>query len=175
MTLGFGTGQSFVKERVEKREYSLLIQTECSKVLGIPVRIECEIDENAAADDGDRKTGGAEAEMTSDGGRTGDAEAGTAGDGGRTVDAEAEMAGNGDRAVTTDSQRSDTNDDDRADTAGAGLDAYPGSVEELVGEAQDTTAAGRTGGQAANTRAGAAKDPAVQKIVEAFDGQIVTD
>ena len=64
---------------------------------------------------------------------------------------------------------------DRADIAGAGLDEYPGSAEEIVSEAQDTTTAGKTGGQAANTRTGAAKDPAVRKIVEAFDGQIVTD
>lgn len=167
LTLGFGTGQSFVKERVEKREYSLLIQTECSKVLGIPVRIECEIDENAAADDGDRKTGGAEAKMTSDGGRTGDAEA--------------EMASNGDRSDTADSEQAEDAEAemaggiDRADSAGAGVDEYPGPAEESVSEAQEATVAGRTGGQAANTRAGAAKDPAVMKIVEAFDGQIVTD
>ena len=66
-------------------------------------------------------------------------------------------------------------DNDMTDDAGAGLDEYPGSAEETVREAQDTTTAGNTGGQAANSRAGAAKDPAVRKIVEAFDGQIVTD
>ena len=178
LTLGFGTGQSFVKERVEKREYSLLIQTECSKVLGIPVRIECEIDENAAADAGDRKTGDVEAEMASDGGRSGDAGAEMTGDG------EAGLADSS--GSTGGAEASISGDDDPADDAGAGLDEYPGSAEEIVSEAQETTAAGRTGGQAehaacrtggqaTNTHAGAAKDPAVQKIVEAFDGQIVTD
>lgn len=130
---------------MEKRENKSLIQSVCTKALDIPVRIECEIDEHTAADSTTPRTDDAGAEM--------------AGDGGRTDNAGTEMAGG----------------IDRADTAGAGLDEYPGSAEELVTEAQDTTSAGNTGGQAANTRAGAAKDPAVMKIVKAFDGQIVTD
>ncbi|MYG17252.1 MAG: hypothetical protein F4207_12645 [Gemmatimonadetes bacterium] len=81
------------------------------------------------------------------------------------------MAG-GNRADGAEAEMTDGN---RADIAGAGLDEYPGSAEEIVSEAQDTTTVGKTGGQAANTRAGAAKDPAVRKIVEAFDGQIMTD
>lgn len=183
ITLGFGTGQVFVKERVEKRENSQMIQSICREVLGIPVRIECEIDESTA-ENADRKTGGAEAEMAGDGGRTVDAEAGTAGDSGRTEDPEAEMAGGNAAADIASAEMAGASDS--TDDAGAGLDEYPGSAEEIVSEAQDTTAAGRTGGQAdhtagrtggqaANTRAGAAKDPAVRKIVEAFDGQIVTD
>ena len=213
ITLGFGTGQVFVKERVEKRENRSLIQSECSKALGIPVLIECEIDERSAPGNADRKTGYAEAGRGSDGDGTGDAAAETAGGSDSTDDAEAEMAGNDHREVIASAEMTGGNaaaedtagaeiaggdqpdfvstgtagdraddagaemagDNDRTDDAGAGLDEYPGSAEEIVSEAQDTTTAGNTGGQAANTRAGAAKDPAVRKIVEAFDGQIVTD
>ncbi len=213
ITLGFGTGQVFVKERVEKRENRSLIQSECSKALGIPVLIECEIDERTAPENADRKTGYAEAGRGSDGDGTGDAAAETAGGSDSTDDAEAEMAGNDHREDTAGAEIAGSNaaaedtagseiaggdqpdfvstgtagdraddagaemagDNDRTDDAGAGLDEYPGSAEEIVREAQDTTTAGDTGGQAANTRAGAAKDPAVRKIVEAFDGQIVTD
>ncbi len=197
ITLGFGTGQVFVKERVEKRENSQLIQSVCKEVLGIPVRIECEIDGSASENTG-RKTGYAEAGRGSSSDGTGDAGAETAGGSDSTDDAEAEMAGNDHREDTAGSEiaggdrpdfvstgtagdRADdagaemTGDNDRADDAGAGLDEYPGSAEEIVREAQDTTTAGNTGGQAANSRAGASKDPAVRKIVEAFDGQIVTD
>ncbi len=212
ITLGFGTGQVFVKERVEKRENRSLIQSECSKALGIPVLIECEIDERTAPDGADRRSGDAGAEMAGGSDGTGDAAAETAGGSDSTDDAEAEMAGNdhreviagaemvGDNAAAEDAgseiaggdqpdvvstgtagDRADdagaemAGDNDMTDDAGAGLDEYPGSAEETVREAQDTTTAGNTGGQAANTRAGAAKDPAVRKIVEAFDGQIVTD
>ena len=222
ITLGFGTGQVFVKERVEKRENSQLIQSVCKEVLGIPVRIECEIDGSASENTG-RKTGYAEAGRGSSSDGTGDAGAETAGGSDSTDDAEAEMAGNdhredtagseiaggdqpdfvstgtaGDRADDAGSEiaggdrpdfvstgtagdRADdagaemAGDNDMTDDAGAGLDEYPGSAEETVREAQDTTTAGNTGGQAANSRAGASKDPAVRKIVEAFDGQIVTD
>ncbi|MYJ00403.1 MAG: DNA polymerase III subunit gamma/tau [Gemmatimonadetes bacterium] len=164
ITLGFETGQVFVKERVEKRENSQMIQSVCKEVLGIPVRIECEIDESAAAEVNTPKTEDAGVEIAGDIDRAVDAGAEMT-DGDRVDDAEEEMAGG----------------TDPADDAGAGLDEYPGSAEypgeaeEIVREAQDTSTAGKTGGQAANTRAGAAKDPAVQKIVKAFDGRIVTD
>ena len=186
ITLGFGTEQVFVKERVEKRENSQMIQSVCKEVLGIPVRIQCEIDESAA-DTADRKTDDAGAGMGSEGVRTGDASAGMASGTGRAGDAGAEMAGDGSQTGNAGAGTAggiDRNEDgvagtadgiDRADTAGAGLDEYPGSAEEIVSESQDTTTVEKTGGQAANTRAGAAKDPAVRKIVEAFDGQIVTD
>ena len=131
ITLRFESGQVFHKQQMEKRENKSLIQAECSKVLGIPVQIEFEIDERAAAENAYRKTGDAGAEMT---------------------------GGN-----------------DRADTAGAGLADYTDSAEQTVREAQDTDTAGKSGGQAENPRAGAATDPAVRKIVEVFDGQIVTD
>lgn len=197
---------------MEKRENRSLIQSECSKALGIPVLIECEIDERTAPENTDRKTGYAEAGRGSDGDGTGDAGAETAGGSDSTDDAEAEMAGNDHREVIAGAEMTGGNaaaedagseiaggdqpdfastgtagdraddagadmagDNDRTDDAGAGLDEYPGSAEEIVREAQDTTTAGNTGSQAANIRAGAAKDPAVRKIVEAFDGQIVTD
>ena len=180
ITLGFGAGQVFVKERVEKRENSQMIQSVCREVLGIPVRIECEIDESAA-ENADRKTGDAGAGTAGDAGRTteaaeglaGDGEAEMARDGGKTEDAGTETAGGIDR--NEDGVTGTAAGIDRADIAGAGLDEYPGSAEEIVSEAQDTSTAGKTGGRAANTRAGAAKDPAVMKIVEAFDGQIVTN
>ena len=85
------------------------------------------------------------------------------------------MSGDGGRADTIVGGRADTIVGGRADMEGAGLDEYPGSAEERVRETQDTTTAGKTGGQAARTREGAAIDPAVRKIVEAFDGQIVAD
>lgn len=197
---------------MEKRENRSLIQSECSKALGIPVLIECEIDERTAAKNADRKTGYAEAGRGSGSDGTGDAAAETAGGSDSTDDAEAEMAGNDHREDTAGAKMAGGNaaaedagseiaggdqpdfvstgtagdraddagaemagDNDRTDDAGAGLDEYPGSAEEIVREAQDTTTAGNTGGQAANIRACAAKDPAVRKIVEAFDGQIVTD
>ncbi|MDE2848944.1 MAG: DNA polymerase III subunit gamma/tau [Gemmatimonadota bacterium] len=169
ITLGFESGQVFVKERVEKRENSQMIQSVCKEVLGIPVRIECEIDESAEEENAE--------EINADQ-KTGDADTRMAGDSSRTVDAGAEMT-DGDRV--DDAEEEMAGGTDPADDAGAGLDEYPGSAEypgeaeEIVREAQDTSTAGKTGGQAANTRAGAAKDPAVMKIVKAFDGQIVTD
>ncbi|MXW05813.1 MAG: DNA polymerase III subunit gamma/tau [Gemmatimonadetes bacterium] len=159
LTLRFESGHVFHMQQMEKRENKSLIQSESTRVLGIPVRIECEIDESAAAYVTKPKTDDAGAEMTGGGGSTA-AEITTQ----KTDDAAASMSGDDDPA-----------DDAGADDAGAGLDEYPGSAEEIVSETPDTTTAGKTGGQAANTRAGAAKDPAVRKIVEAFDGQIVTD
>ena len=212
ITLKFEPGLEFHVQQMEKRENRSLIQSECSKALGIPVLIECEIDERTAAKNADRKTGYAEAGRGSGSDGTGDAAAETAGGSDSTDDAEAEMAGNDHREDTAGAKMAGGNaaaedagseiaggdqpdfvstgtagdraddagaemagDNDRTDDAGAGLDEYPGSAEEIVREAQDTTTAGNTGGQAANIRACAAKDPAVRKIVEAFDGQIVTD
>lgn len=188
---------------MEKRENKSLIQSECTKVLGIPVLIDCEIDERAAADNADRRAGDASVGMASaddntgetsagivgDSGRTGDSGAGTAGENDSTDYGGAMMAADSEQAEDAEAEMTDGNaaaDDagagsadiahiDRADTTGAGLDEYPGSAEESVSEAQETTAADKTGGQAANIRASAAKDPAVRKIVEAFDGQIMTD
>ncbi len=178
ITLRFEAVHEFHMQQIEKRENKSLIQSECAKALDIPVRIECEIDERAVAENADRRAGDAGVGMAGDSDRTDDAVARMAGDGDRADDAEAEMAGGIDRA--------DLADNDLADMAGAGLDEYPGSAEETVSEAQDATTAGKSSGQvdhtagksagrSANTRAGAAKDPAVMKIVEAFDGQIVTD
>ena len=154
LTLRFEAGHVFHMQQMEKRENKSLIQSESTRVLGVPVRIECEIDESAAADVIKPKTVDAGAEMT-----------------GSSESTAAEIT----TQKTGDAAASISGDDDPADDAGAGLDEYPGSAEEIVSEAQDTTTAGKTGGQAANTRAGAAKDPAVRKIVEAFDGRIVTD
>ncbi len=209
LTLRFESGHVFHKQQMEKRENKSLIQSECSKALGIPVLIVCEIDEHGATDPTERVTGDDGAGVAGDSGGTGDdgransgagmddidgkaddsvaggpgdAAAEMAGNAGGPGDAAAEMPGDGDRraddvaaAITTDDDRAMTTYGDRADIAGAGLDEYPGSTEERVREAQDTTTAGRSGNQAANTREGAAKDPAVRKIVEAFDGQIVTE
>ena len=157
-----------------------MIQSVCKEVLGIPVRIECEIDESAAAEVNTQKTADAGAEITGSSEstaaeittqKTGDAGAEMTG-GDRVDDAGAEMT-DGDRA--DDAEAEMAGGTDLADDTGAGLDEYPGSAEEIDSEAQGTTTAGKTGGQAANARTGAAKDPAVRKIVEAFDGQIVTD
>ena len=163
----------FHMQQIEKRENKSLIQKECSRVLGMPVRIECEIDTPKTEDVGAEMTSSSEnsaAEVNTQ--KTGDAGAGKAAGSSKTDDAEAEMT-DGNRA--DDAEAEMASGIDRADIAGAGLDEYPGSAEEIVSEPQDTTTAGKTGGQAANTRTGAAKDPAVRKIVEAFDGQIVTD
>ena len=192
ITLGFGAGLVFVKERVEKRENSVMIQSVCAKVLGTAVRIECEIDERAAEDNGKRRSNDAGAEM--------------AGDSEKAEAAGTEMAGDSEKAEAAGTEMA--GDSEKADDGGAGLDEYLGTAEDPVHETQDTHPAGRTAGQAdhpagrtagqvdhpagrtagqvdhaatkstgqaANTRAGAAKDPAVRKIVEAFDGQIVTD
>ncbi|MCY3555859.1 MAG: DNA polymerase III subunit gamma/tau [Gemmatimonadetes bacterium] len=164
LTLRFESSHVFHMQQMEKRENKSLIQSESTRVLGIPVRIECEIDKSAAADVTKPKTEDAGAEMTGGGGSTA-AEITTQ----KTDDAAASISGDDDPADDAGA------DDAGADDAGAGLDEYPGSAEEIVSEAQDTTTAGNTGGQTANTRAGAAKDPAVRKIVEAFDGRIVTD
>ena len=124
ITLRFGTKQVFHKEQAEKRETAVLIQKVCAKALGIPVRIQCEVNDNAAADD----------------------------------------AGSG------------TNDDSsRADDVGTGLDEHPGAVEDFVKDEQKTSPTGTSAGKMTGARSAAAKDPAVMKIVETFDGQIVTD
>ncbi|MDE2729001.1 MAG: hypothetical protein OXI19_13335, partial [Gemmatimonadota bacterium] len=173
ITVRFEAGHVFHMQQIEKRENKSLIQKECSRVLGMPVRIECEIDTPKTEDVGAEMTSSSEnsaAEVNTQ--KTGDAGAGKAAGSSKTDDAEAKMT-DGNRA--DDAEAEMASGIDRADIAGAGLDEYPGSAEEIVSEPQDTTTAGKTGGQAANTRTGAAKDPAVRKIVEAFDGQIVTD
>lgn len=131
ITLGFEAGQVFLKERVEKRDISTLIQSVCSKVLGIPVRINCEVDDSAAAEDATRVTE--------------DARSGTDDDRGRTHD------------------------------AGSGPEEYPGTFEDPAKEAQNTPPTRASTRQETGVRSAAAKDPAVMKIVEAFDGRIVTD
>ena len=62
-----------------------------------------------------------------------------------------------------------------ADDAGPVMDPHSGIDEDPAGEERENAATGKTARQAADARAGAAKDPAVMKIVQAFDGQIVTD
>ena len=47
--------------------------------------------------------------------------------------------------------------------------------ETTVKEEEETSSTGKEVGQEASARSGAAKDPAVMKIVEAFDGKIVAD
>ena len=81
----------------------MLIQTACSNVLGIPIRIVCEIDD---------KTGAIEKTKFN---------------------------------------------------------------ETATKEEEQTPSTGKEVGQEASARSGAAKDPAVMKIVEAFDGKIVAD
>ncbi|MXY97600.1 MAG: DNA polymerase III subunit gamma/tau, partial [Gemmatimonadetes bacterium] len=158
LTLTFESVHLFHKQQMEKRENKSLIQSECTKVLGIPVLIDCEIDERAAADNADRRAGDASVGMASadentgetsagvagDSGRTGDSGAGTAGENDSTdyggammtadsvqaEDAEAEMTDGNAAADDTGAGSADIAHIDRADSAGAGLDEYPGSTEE---------------------------------------------
>ncbi len=137
ITLRFGPGQDFHKQRTEKRENAALIQSVCSDILGVRVRIVCEIDEIDAAKD----TGsGTDAGLGTD-----EVEPGT------------------DHIKNT------------ADDAGPVMDPHSGIDEDPFGEQRENAATGKTVRQAADARAGAAKDPAVMKIVQAFDGQIITD
>ncbi|MCY3770858.1 MAG: DNA polymerase III subunit gamma/tau [Gemmatimonadetes bacterium] len=131
ITLRFESSQVFHKQQIEKRENALLIQAVCSKALGIPVRIKCEIDDSAAAEDATR---------------------------------------------VTEDARSGTDDDrGRAEDTGSGPDEYPGAVDDSVQEGQNAPSTGTSAAKETSARSGAAKDPAVMKIVEAFDGQIVKD
>ena len=137
ITLRFGPGQDFHKQRTEKRENAALIQSVCSDILGVRVRIVCEIDESDAAKD----TGSG----TDAGPGTDEVEPGT------------------DHIKNS------------ADDAGPVMDPHSGIDEDPAGEHRETPATDKTARQAADDRAGAAKDPAVMKIVQAFDGQIMTD
>lgn len=137
ITLRFAPEQNFLKQRAEKRENAALIQTVCSDILGVRVRIICEIGESDAAKDTGPET-----------------VAGTGTD---------EAAPGTDHIKNT------------ADDAGPVMGPHSGTGEDPAGEQRETPAIGKTARQAADARAGAAKDPAVMKIVQAFDGQIVKD
>ncbi len=79
-------------------------------------------------------------------------------------------------STAADDAGSGTNDDSsRADDVGTGLDEHPGAVEDFVKDEQKTSPTGTSVGKMTGARSAAAKDPAVMKIVETFDGQIVTD
>ena len=137
ITLRFALVQNFLKQRTEKRENAALIQSVCSDILGVRVRIVCEIDEiDAAKETGPGMDAGSETDEVEPG---------------------------------TDHIKNSAND------AGPVMDPHSGIDEDPAGEQPETPATGKTARQAANARAGAAKDPAVMKIVQAFDGQIVTD
>ncbi len=110
--LGFNAKDQFHKEKVEKRDAAMLIQTACSSVLGIPIRIVCEIDDKTGAVE---KTGGDET------------------------------------TVMEEEQTPST------------------------GKEEQTPSTGKEVKQEAGARSAVAKDPAVMKIVEAFDGKIVAD
>ena len=110
--LGFNAKDQFHKEKVEKRDAAMLIQTACSSVLGIPIRIVCEIDDKTGAVE---KTGGDETTVMEE-----------------------------EQTPSTDKE-------------------------------EQTPSTGKEVKQEAGARSAVAKDPAVMKIVEAFDGKIVAD
>ncbi|MYG17253.1 MAG: hypothetical protein F4207_12650, partial [Gemmatimonadetes bacterium] len=60
ITLRFEAGHVFHMQQIEKRENKSLIQKECSRVLGMPVRIECEIDTPKTEDFGAEMTSSSE-------------------------------------------------------------------------------------------------------------------
>ena len=167
ITLRFGAGQDFHKQRTEKRENAALIQSVCSDNLGVRVRIVCEIDENDAAKD----TGsGTDAGLGTDSGPTDEARTGT--------DEVAPGTNNipGTNAQTGTNAGPGTHvENNTADDAGPVMDPHSGIDEDPAGEQRETPATGKTARQAADARASAVKDPAVMKIVQAFAGQIVTD
>ena len=110
--LGFNAKDQFHKEKVEKRDAAMLIQTACSSVLGIPIRIVCEIDDNTGA---------------------------------------VEKTGFDETTVMEEEQTPSTDKEEQ------------------------TPSTGKEVKQEAGARSAVAKDPAVMKIVEAFDGKIVAD
>ena len=211
ITLGFGPRQVFLKERAEKRDNAALIQSVCAKVLGVPVRIACEIGDRAAVDDAavdrapvdrapvnDAAVDRAQVDDAMPGAE--DAAPGTGYDSGGKDDDSGGTAGAGTTGAGTDNGGTDASgtadvsgvtagavaDDDSAGTTGAGpgMDPYSQAAEEpvgderearTVGDEEETRTAGDTAGQAADARGGALKDPAVMKIVKAFDGRIVAD
>ena len=208
ITLGFGPGQVFAKERAEKRDNAALIQAACAKVLGIPVRIACEIGDDAVVDVAavdrapvddaavdrapvDDAMPGAEDAAPG----TGDDASGPAGVSGGTADARTDTSGTAGVSGGTAGARTD---DDSGGTTGAGtgMDPYSRAAEDPVGDEREARTAGSeeetrtagdtagqtaddragdTAGQTADDRAGAVQDPAVMKIVKAFDGRIVAD
>ena len=221
ITLGFGPGQVFAKERAEKRDNAALIQAACAKVLGVPVRIACEIGDRAAVDDAavdrapvdrapvnDAAVDRAPVDDAMPGAE--DAAPGTGYDSGGKDDDSGGTAGAGTTGAGTDNGGTDASGtaDVSGVTAGAGpnragmagvsagtdsggtaadgtgMDPYSQAAEEPVGDEreartagdeEETRTAGDTAGQAADARGGALKDPAVMKIVKAFDGRIVAD
>ena len=256
ITLGFGPGQVFIKERAEKRDNAALIQSVCAKVLGIPVRIACVIGDRAAVGDApvddapvddapvddapvddapvddampgaedaapgtgydnggsaggvknDDSTGTSPDRAGTDTSGSADAgpnSAGTTGGGTDNDSGETADAGTAGVSAGTSNAGAGTADagtaGDSAGTAGAGtdeagpgMDPYSRAAEDPVGDEREartvggereartvggeegTRTGGETGGQAADARAGASKDPAVMKIVKAFDGRIVAD
>ena len=156
ITLRFAPEQNFLKQRAEKRENAALIQSVCSDTLGVRVRIICEIGESdAAKDTGPETVAG-----------TGTDEAARGTDSGPGTN-----AGPG----TDEAEPGTDHIKNTADDAGPVMGPHSGTGEDPAGEGRETPATGKTARQAADARAGAAKDPAVMKIVQAFDGQIVTD
>ncbi len=115
ITLSFGASGVFHKQQAEKRENAALIQNTIANVLGIPVRIACEIADGPVRDESNilEETPAGDAQGPSPGAP---------------------------------------------------------SAESATSVGSVTSAGKETG-----ARSGAAKDPAVMKIVEAFDGQIVTE
>ena len=167
ITLRFAPEQNFLKQRAEKRENAALIQSVCSDTLGVRVRIICEIGENDAAKDTGPET---VAGTGTDSGPTEEARTGT--------DEAAPGTNNipGTNAQTGTNVGSGTHvENNTTDDAGPVMGPHSGIDEDPAGEQPETPATGKTARQAADARAGAAKDPAVMKIVQAFDGQIVTD
>ncbi len=155
ITLRFAPEQNFLKQRAEKRENAALIQSVCSDTLGVRVRIICEIGESDAAKD--------TAPETVDGTGTDESAPGT-----NNIP--------GTNAQTGTNVGTGTNvENNTADDAGPVMGPHSGTGEDPAGVHRETPATGKTARQAADDRAGAVKDPAVMKIVQAFDGQIVKD
>jgi len=174
ITLRFVPEQNFLKQRAEKRENAALIQSVCSDTLGVRVRIICEIGESdAAKDTGPETVAGLGTDEAAPGTNDG---AGT--DSGPMDEARARTdSGPMDeaRARTDEAAPGTDHIKNTADDAGPVMDPHSGIDEDPAGEERENAATGKTARQAADARAGAAKVPAVMKIVQAFDGQIVTD
>ncbi len=197
ITLGFGPRQVFLKERAEKRDNAALIQAACAKVLGIPVRIACEIGDRAAVDDAvvdrapvddvpvdDAPVDRAPVDDAISGAE--DAAPGTGYDSGGTDSSGKDTSGTAGAGPNRAGMAGVSAGTDSGGTTGAGpgMDPYSQAAEEpvgderearTVGDEEETRTAGDTAGQAADARGGALKDPAVMKIVKAFDGRIVAD
>lgn len=175
ITLRFGAGQVFVKERAEKRENAVLIQSVCAEILGIPVRIACEIGDGAAVDDAAADDTAVDDTAVDDAAEDDAAEDDAAVDGAAQVTEETRSRTAGDSGGTAGDSGGTNRVSAGTDGAGTGTDAYSRAAEDPVGDERAARRAGDTAGQAADVRAGAAKDPAVMKIVKEFDGRIVAD